>query len=268
MKEAKDTVIKRYLLGELNEDDREQVEQGLITDRKFLDEVLMVEEELLEDYVSGLLPQHERDLFLKNYLSSPRQRQKLRIAHALDKYVAQSTVPAPTLTAAQSWLQRLIYSLGLHKSLAQLSWAVLVLIVFAGTWWIVSTWRDKSKLEAELIRLNGPESSVLEADSTVAQAVLLPLNLREAGSMPAVTVTNQTQVVQLKIPVSSEPEQNYQAVLRDSGGQEIVRVSQLAPREVGNERMVILQLPAIIVQPGEYVINVEAVGDYSFRVLR
>lgn len=270
MKEAKkETVIKRYLLGELNDDDREQVEQRLITDRNYLDEVLMVEEELLEDYVSGVLPQHERDLFLKNYLSTPRQKQKLKIAQALDKYAAQTTVARQRVAATQTWLQRLIYALGLNKGLVQLSWAVMVLIVVAGTWWIVKTWRDEPKeLEAELIRLNGPGSSVLEAGSTVAQGVLLPLNLREAGSVPAVTITNQTQVVQLKIPVSPEPERNYQAVLKDSGGQEIVRVPQLAAREVGNTRMVVLQFPAKIFRPGDYVITVEGVGDYSFRVVR
>ena len=270
MKEAKtETVIKRYLLGELNDDDREQVEQRLITDRNYLDEVLMVEEELLEDYVSGRLPQHERDLFLKNYLSAPRQKQKLRIAQAFDKYASQTTVPTPKLVTTQSWLQRLIYSLGLHKSLVQLSWAVLVLIVLAGTWWIVKTWRSEPKeLEAELIRLNGPGSSALEAGPAVAQAVLSPLNLREAGFVTTVTVTDQTQFVQLKIPLVSEQERNYQAVLKYSGGQEIVRVSQLAAREVGNARMVVLQFPAKIFQPGDYVVTVEGVGEYSFRVVR
>ena len=272
MNEAnKETVIKRYLLGELNEDDREQVEQRLITDRNYFDEVLLVEEELLEDYVSGLLSQQERDLFLQNYLSAPRQQQKLRIAQAFDKYASQTTAPvrAPRLDTTQTWLQRLIYALGLNKSLVQFSWAVMVLIVLTGTWWIVRTWRSAPKeLEAELLRLNGPGSRVLEAGSTVAQAVLLPLNLRQAGTLPDVTVTDQTQVVQLKIPLSSEPKQNYQAVLKDSNGQEIVRVPQVAPHEAGDAQLVVLQFPAELLRPGDYLITVEGEGDYFFRVVR
>ena len=86
--EQEQLVIRKYLLGELDEEGRQQVEQRVMTERDYKEEVLMSEDELLEEFVAGALREHERELFLKNYLSAPLQRRKLRITQALNKYTA------------------------------------------------------------------------------------------------------------------------------------------------------------------------------------
>src|SRR5215213_8421894 len=184
MKEPKqETEIRRYLLGELSDSEREHVEERLISDGDYKEEVLTVEEELLEDYLAGVLSPPERELFHKNYLSAPLQKQKLRIAQALGKYAAQTSVQTLKTVASQSWIERLLNVLRFHNGLMQLSWAVLVLIVvLAAGWWIVKTFRsDGNELQAELTRLNGPQSTVLTPGSSVASGVLPPLSVRESG---------------------------------------------------------------------------------------
>ena len=276
MNESKqETVIRRYLLGKLNDDDREQLEQRLITDRDYMEEVLMVEEELLEDYVSGKLPESDRDPFAKNYLSAPRQKQKLRIARALDKYVSQKVAATPKVVSTQSWVQRLVQTLRLRSGLMQLSWAVLVLAVLVGTWWIVRNWRSANELQAELMRLNGP-GSVLEVGPT-RPTTLSPLSLRDPARFPVVTLTDQAQVAQLQIPYETVANSTYRATLKDSAGQTVAQIPNVTTREIGNARTIVLQFPAKLFQSGDYNVTVTEinsagqahdVGDYSFRVVR
>src|ERR1041384_7159036 len=94
--EREQEVIRRYLLGELDEDRKDQLEQRVMTERDFKQEVLTVEEELLDDYVSGALSAREQELLLKNYLSSPNQRRKVVVARALGRYVSIHKPAGPT----------------------------------------------------------------------------------------------------------------------------------------------------------------------------
>lgn len=272
-----ETVIRQYLLGELNENDREQLEQRLITDRDYMEEALMVEEELLEEYVSGTLPERDRELFQKNYLSAPRQQQKLKIARALDRYASQKVAPTPKVVVTQSWVQRLIEAFRQYSNLMQLSWAALLLVVLFGTWWIVRNSRTDDALQAELRRLNGPESSVLTAGPTVSPAVLSPLSLRDPSRFPVVNITDQTQVVQLQIPYATVASSTYRATVKDSNGRAVVQVPNVTSREIGNARAIVVQVPARVFQPGDYSVTLtetdsagqsQDVGDYSFRVVR
>src|ERR1051325_3919236 len=95
-------LIRQYLLGELDEHEREQLEQRGITNPDYKQQVLITEEELLEDFVNGMLSQSELESFTRMYSSSPAQRRKVKIAQALNKYaLAHSPVVQPM--AHRSW---------------------------------------------------------------------------------------------------------------------------------------------------------------------
>ena len=83
-------VIRRYLLGELDEREQEQLEQRVITDPDYKEEVLITEEELLEEFVNGKLPPRDLESFTRVYSSSPAHRRKVKIAQALNRYAANS----------------------------------------------------------------------------------------------------------------------------------------------------------------------------------
>jgi len=274
MKELEPEIIRSYLLGVLDESTREQVEQRLMTDRDYKEEVLISEEELLEDYVSGALGRHERDLFLKNYLTTPLQKQKLRMALALDKRARLNMLQPAGIDGSPNLLQRFVGVLGTRKLFLQLSWAVLILVLMAGTWLIFKSWRTGQELHAELLRLNSPNSSLLDAGPSVSQLSLSPFTLRESGNLPTATITSETQVVQLRTPQPSSQQQIYQAILKDSNGAEVLRVPGLTIRNLNNTKVLALQLPAGVLTSGDYTLTLteqnssEDIADYSFRVIR
>src|SRR5262245_8207469 len=86
------STIKRYLLGDLAEEQCEQLEERLLTEDETFQELLLVEDELVNDYVAGELPDTDREKFISHFLCTPERRQKLEFASALRRYVSENRV--------------------------------------------------------------------------------------------------------------------------------------------------------------------------------
>ena len=83
---TEDLRMRRFLLGELDERDREELEQRVLTEAGIRDKLLMAEDDLIEEYLEGFLKGEEREKFLRQFLSIPHQRDKLRIAKSLRRF--------------------------------------------------------------------------------------------------------------------------------------------------------------------------------------
>jgi CHAT domain-containing protein/Tfp pilus assembly protein PilF len=89
-----DGLIRRYLLGQLAEDEREQLEEKMMADNELFDRVLLAEDEMVEQYVQGELPESDRAGFEAAFLSTPEGRQQVTFAKALSRQV-KDVSPAP-----------------------------------------------------------------------------------------------------------------------------------------------------------------------------
>jgi anti-sigma factor RsiW len=83
-------VIKRYVLGQLSDAEREVVELRLLTDSDYFTESLLVEDEITEDLISGALPIQDQTSAEKAFLADPERQKKLNLTNAIKKYLAQS----------------------------------------------------------------------------------------------------------------------------------------------------------------------------------
>jgi hypothetical protein len=82
--------LRLYLLGDLTGEAQERVERRLLTEPDFLEELLLGEEELVDDYVGDELSADERLKFERHFLSTPERRRQLSFALALGRYVSNS----------------------------------------------------------------------------------------------------------------------------------------------------------------------------------
>ena len=89
---SSEVIIKQYLLGELPYNEQDQIEERLLTDPKFFEESLIVEDELVDEYLFGLLSDPEEEKFERHFLSVPQQRQKLELAKTLERYASEATL--------------------------------------------------------------------------------------------------------------------------------------------------------------------------------
>jgi hypothetical protein len=81
--------IKKYLLGELADNEQTEVELQLLTDEEFFNELLLVEDEMTDDFVFGALTDHEEKNFIKHFSSIPKQQEKVIFTKALDRYISE-----------------------------------------------------------------------------------------------------------------------------------------------------------------------------------
>jgi len=93
-----DKSIRRYLLGELSEQELEQVEQLVMSDDRVYEELLFAEDDLIDKYVSGTLSEEERTKFKKRFLVVPELRQSLGFASSLRKHALET---APQVVAEE-----------------------------------------------------------------------------------------------------------------------------------------------------------------------
>src|SRR5437868_1961316 len=83
--------IRQYLLGELStESQRRQVEERLMADDDFFEELEISEDELIDQYLNDALTPDERRHFESHFLSATERQRKLGFASALKKYVVSA----------------------------------------------------------------------------------------------------------------------------------------------------------------------------------
>ncbi len=131
-------MIRRYLLGQLAEDERQQLEERTMTDTELFNRTLLVEDELVDEYVKGELSESELKGFEASFLSTPEGRKQISFAKALGKYVtAASTEEGRVVVdepARVGKVHRRIWWPALVPYFRLAAAAVIVLAVGLGSW--------------------------------------------------------------------------------------------------------------------------------------
>jgi len=96
-------LIRRYLLGEIAEQDRELVEVRLLTDPQYFNQLVRVEEELTDQYVRCELSRHEREMFEGHFMNAPERRENVAFDMALHSYVSSEAIGRPVASSPRAW---------------------------------------------------------------------------------------------------------------------------------------------------------------------
>src|SRR5262245_14954609 len=84
-------ILRRYLLCDLDEETRIEIESRLLLDNDYNDQLRIVEDELIDDYVCGDLPSPLREKFEKHTLLMPEIPRKVRIRETIDGFASLSS---------------------------------------------------------------------------------------------------------------------------------------------------------------------------------
>jgi hypothetical protein len=79
--------LRKYLLGKVTDEECALVEERLLIDNEYFEQVLMEENELIDDYLRGGLTRSERAQFNEVFLASPERREKLSFVRSLEQYL-------------------------------------------------------------------------------------------------------------------------------------------------------------------------------------
>src|SRR5262247_3162831 len=81
-----------YLLGDLAEEEQQRFEEQLMVEDDLADQLMLVEEELVDDYALGRLSERERERVESHFLSVPDRKRKLEMAKRLINYASYAEV--------------------------------------------------------------------------------------------------------------------------------------------------------------------------------
>src|SRR5687767_4207781 len=87
-KETQPHTIRVYLLGESVGEELAQFEGRLLTSDAVYEELVIIEDELIDEYLRKELSPSERESFESHFLAAPEHQEKLRFAQTFTKYVA------------------------------------------------------------------------------------------------------------------------------------------------------------------------------------
>jgi CHAT domain-containing protein len=103
--------LRNYLLGELPEAAQQTLEDRLMTETELFDLLQVVEDELVDEYLSGAFSAGERSKFESLFLSTPERRRKLSFAMALKRYVTtERTRKGRQLLSAKNSSRGIVHS--------------------------------------------------------------------------------------------------------------------------------------------------------------
>jgi len=267
--EREQYLIRQYLLGGLDDDERDQLEQRVITNPDYKEEALITEEELLEEFVTGALSAAEAESFTKMYTSSPGQWRKVKIAQALNTYALKHAPVAQPVSSQKSWAKSLRELFSTKNRFRQFSLAALIMMLAVGgavlVYWLISHER-RGNYEA-LLKLNRPDTETLQPDSSVVSVSLPPLVFRGTSESRNVIITKETSTVQLRLPEPSGGTHLFRATLKDNKAVEVFTLDDLRARRVDQHAMLVLQIPARMLTPQDYQLEIsEKNPDGSYEI--
>ncbi|MBI3650407.1 MAG: hypothetical protein HY231_05100 [Acidobacteria bacterium] len=167
LKNYDEQFLTRYLLGEVSDAERAQVEERFFADDDYYQSLLVAEDELIYNYLCGALSPHQRGLFAAQLAASPKRRDKMKFVKDLMTAAAANTaavtvaarVPAIVTPRDESaatprsdderksfWQSLLAFLSGRNAALQFGMAAALLLIALGGVW----MWRQSRTLSAEL----------------------------------------------------------------------------------------------------------------------
>lgn len=177
MKEGIDNegVLARYLLGQLSEEEQQQIERRALDDDEFYRRLLEIEDDLRCAYAQGTLPLEQKELFEKRFLIFVDERNRVALARDMIAELPKTSVGG-TRSAATSEAGRrtdrslLSWFFGSASPVTRYAMAAAALVVVAGVVWLLF---ETAQLRNEINRLQAERAAAeqqLEQRSTEERA--------------------------------------------------------------------------------------------------
>jgi hypothetical protein len=249
----------------LEQEEQRRIEERLLTDNEYFEELLVAEDELIDDYIEGALSEGERERFERFFLATLERQQKLSFARALKRHIALVGVTEPSRASDKEqnpgfWNRLIPATLYTQKPILGFSLAAVLIIVLGASWLIVNNQGLRNQA--------GRGSDII--------AVSLPPGLvRGTGETKRVVITPGVSAVQLQLELARDDYQSYKAVVQTDEGNEVFTADKLKPETVAMGRVVTFDLPARLLSGGDFQVKLsglassgepESVGKYYFRV--
>lgn len=141
-------LIKRFLFGEMAEEERFDFEERFVTDKNLFEEIKAVEDDLIEKYVRGWMNPAEQSRFEKHFLTTEKRRDRVEFSRQFINKIAEQAVSVPVkknaeLTAENISVWDKFAAWFLTPKIA-MSGALALIIAVLGSWFFYQNLRSET----------------------------------------------------------------------------------------------------------------------------
>lgn len=289
------TLTRCYLLGSLDEPQQQELEQRLLTDETFSEELKIVEDELMDAYLAGRLTPSERKQFELHFLASPERQKDLHFSRVFKRYVADAAirtdeereadeeratdkeivspfVAVPDLPPVPAQRKRpaLLYTILIICLLTLASGGLIYRL-------LSSRAPGREDIEQELAQLNELNRQRPTPPGTSPETyktTLTPGLTRDAGATETLQIPAQSALIEVELKIPASDYATYQATINSESAEMYTVKNLRAAPENGSYLVRLYLLPKYLAR-GDYLIKlsgvtsngkIEGVGSYPFRV--
>jgi hypothetical protein len=255
-------VLRSYLLGTLETAPRAELEERILCDPAAYEEISLLEEELIDQYVAGGLSKGERHHFETNFLITEERQKKLRFGQLLKRYLSSQAVPAHSRKVPVQLVNQTDNS---RRLFAPVAFAVVVaaLLGIGLLCWLA-------------VRKSAEQQAVQVESSPVVVVPLSPASQEVQGIITRPVITPPKGFdVKLELAVVNTSFKHYKSELFREN--KPLQTDALEIETKGEQRIVPLTLTGQTLSPGDYQLKLSGVSDsgqdefidsYSFRVTK
>jgi len=264
-------LLRQYLLGNLSQEKSAPLEERLLSDSHFYQELLVTEDDLVDQYVADRLSGAERESFELHFMIPAERRQKVSFARALRRYInlnedAESEEHAVTGLFKGSSVpdgQPAKSRFPFWPPNPVLAFSLLVAVCLG----LLAVSRVVFKRQ--------PSGAIAQHAQRSTTIALVSGSTRSEGITQRIVVPREVDLVQLELALKRNAYLSYKAeLLADTS---ILAATQgITPEVKDGQAVVRFAVPAEMLKPGDYQIRLsgvsesgyaEAIDRYPFRVV-
>lgn len=279
--------IGQYLLGQLGDTEQRQLEERLMTQHDLFQQVQVLEDELIDEYLKNTLSVQDRADFEKHFLSAPERRKKLRFAEGFRSYVATANAGTEKEPSKFSLWQTFWAALRTPTPVLRYGFAVVLVGVLVGGLRMASTIqrlntqvaqirtekgslqereqqlqqqleeqrRRSQELEQQLVLAQAQGQKLPETSLSTLPFVLIPGIVRDSGTSNRLTISPDTRFVELRLELADPKYDSYRVELQDDEGSEVLALNKAKPQRLGSNQFIVLTLPAKDLPTDDYLLK-------------
>jgi hypothetical protein len=282
-----EAILMRYLLGDLPDDEKAQIESQYFTDDELFELLLALEDELRERFLKGKLSTKDEKLFETKYGTTPPMRNRLALSKVMLQQFSERAAVAVHETS--SWENFVADFLSLRPAF-KFALAFSVAAAIAASWFAIETISEKRQLETARVALQQKEKTLQQqladeqlrsrdlaenlekAKLPIVSFVLSPGNVRSAGDVPNLLLPSSPAQLMLQLDLEGVKQtERYDAVLYDERNAVVKRWEGLQTVRGANGLQVRVALECKVLKAQRYRIVLAGKGktqtiQYSFGV--
>jgi len=255
-----DALLRQFLLGQVDDQERQRLENLFITGALSRERVMATEQHLLDDFLDDSLTPADRERFLAQYGETPAEQRKLRIAKSIQDWAATGAEVIAVGAAAESRWSRLRARFRLKPVFVIPIAAVSMIAIVFAVVLLNRRWEQQNRylaMQQELWRLNDP-SMLLAVSPPMPPVSLRPGAVRSAEAENELTAPANVDFVELRLLwTQRERFPSYQATIRKFDEEESFTIPKL---QLDSGNAIRLRLPPRLLTRGLYQIEVSGVG--------